>query len=60
MTNDIGALIEYYEKEKAIATNKVWEIHWYPETPVGFCSVLASTLSAAIEAIEAATGGHDD
>lgn len=35
------------EREKAIRTNSVWTIQWYPDTPVGFCCVGASTFDAA-------------
>jgi len=37
------------EWEKAVATDSVWTLQWYPDTPVGFYIVSASTL----EAIEA-------
>ena len=36
------------ERRKAVATNSVWIIQWYPSTPVGFYAVGASTLEAAI------------
>lgn len=35
------------ERMKAIRENSVWTIQWYPETPVGFCCVGASTFEAA-------------
>lgn len=35
-------------KERAIATDEIWELQWYPETPVGFCCVAAPTLSECI------------
>ena len=35
------------ERQKAIKENSVWTIQWYPETPVGFCCVGASTFEAA-------------
>jgi hypothetical protein len=35
------------ERVKAIANNSVWTIQWYPQTPVGFCCVGASTFEAA-------------
>jgi hypothetical protein len=38
------------EKLKALDTGQIWTIQWYPDTPVGFHRVAASTLSAAIEA----------
>jgi len=36
-------------KDRAIATNTVWELQWYPETPVGFLCVAAPTLLELIE-----------
>jgi hypothetical protein len=35
------------ERLKAIKENSVWTIQWYPDTPVGFCCVGASTFEAA-------------
>lgn len=32
---------------KAIRENSVWTIQWYPDTPVGFACVGASTFEAA-------------
>ena len=37
------------EWHKAVAENSVWVLHWYPNTPIGFTRIAASTL----EAIEA-------
>lgn len=37
------------EIERAIATDSVWSIQWYPDTPVGFCRVCAATLSRALQ-----------
>jgi hypothetical protein len=37
------------EWKKAVATDSVWTLQWYPDTPVGFYIISASTL----EAIEA-------
>jgi hypothetical protein len=37
------------EREKAVATNDMWEMRWYPDTPVGFCTLAASTLDALLE-----------
>ena len=36
------------EYMKAIKENSVWTIQWYPRTPVGSCTVGASTLEAAV------------
>ena len=49
-TGDAGDFIQWVsdeERERAIRENSVWTIHWYPETPVGFCCVGASTFEAA-------------
>lgn len=32
------------EKKKAIETNEIWTLQWYPETPIGFYAVAAPTL----------------
>jgi len=37
------------EWHEAVAKDSVWVLHWYPETPIGFIRIAASTL----EAIEA-------
>lgn len=31
-------------KQRAIDTNEIWTLQWYPETPVGFCAAAAPTL----------------
>ena len=36
------------EKQKSINTNEIWMLQWYPETPIGFYCVAASTLDAVI------------
>lgn len=43
------------ERAKAIETNSWWCAQWYPHTPVGFCSVSASTLPALIAALAEST-----
>jgi len=37
------------EWRKAVAEDNVWVLQWYPDTPIGFYRIAASTL----EAIEA-------
>jgi hypothetical protein len=39
------------EKQKAIAANEIWEIQWYPDTPIGFICVAASSLDVLLEAV---------
>lgn len=38
------------ERARMIATNTIWTIHVYPNTPVGFHTFHAATLDAAIDA----------
>jgi len=40
------------ERALAVATDSVWELQWYPETPVGFYLVMAASLEAVLEAAE--------
>lgn len=46
------------EMEKAIATDSIWVLHWYPNTPVGFNCVAASTLEAVLDAARAVEMGE--
>ena len=41
--------ISLEERNKSIAEDNVWVLQWYPNTPIGFNRIAASTL----EAIEA-------
>jgi len=41
------------EMEKAIAEDSIWQLQWYPETPVGFYKICAASLEAIEEAIRA-------
>jgi hypothetical protein len=34
------------EWHEALAKDSVWVLHWYPETPIGFIRIAASTLDA--------------
>lgn len=36
-------------RERAIATNRMWVLHWYPNTPVGSHDVAAATLSEIVD-----------
>lgn len=31
-------------KDKAILTDEVWTLQWYPDTPIGFFKIAAPTL----------------
>jgi hypothetical protein len=39
------------QKNKAIATNDVWELQWYPNTPIGFNIMLAADLDVLLDAV---------
>lgn len=47
---DSDAFVSDEQREKAIATNECWELHWYPDTPVGFCVLLAADLDVLMAA----------
>lgn len=34
--NSLGDWISQEQKDKAIKEQDFWELHWYPDTPVGF------------------------
>lgn len=37
---------------KAMIENSVWTLHWYPDTPVGFCRIRASSIQAIVDWIK--------
>jgi hypothetical protein len=41
------------ERDRAYALNREWVAQWYPETPIGFCAVRASSLPALIAFLRA-------
>jgi hypothetical protein len=54
--NDLRDWASPEEREKALANNSVWSVQWYPNTPVGFCQIYASSLEALLKAIAMETG----
>ena len=34
--------------QRAIDTNEMWELQWYPYTPVGFCVICAPTFDELV------------
>ena len=40
------------DRAACIATNELWEIQWYPATPIGFCKAYGSTLANALRAAQ--------
>jgi len=48
-----GHLVQWVSEEqraKAIATNEVWSIQWYPETPIGSYTLYACDLDVLLKA----------
>jgi hypothetical protein len=43
---DADDFISPEEWNKAVAADNVWVLHWYPNTPIGFIRIAASTLDA--------------
>jgi hypothetical protein len=43
---DADDFISPEEWRDAVAKDSVWVLHWYPETPIGFVRIAASTLGA--------------
>ncbi|HEX3560380.1 MAG TPA: hypothetical protein VHU19_14325 [Pyrinomonadaceae bacterium] len=39
------------ERQKCLESNSIWEVHYYPVTPVGFVHCYASTLDAALDGL---------
>lgn len=35
--------------QRAIATDEVWTLQWYPDTPIGFHAIAAPTLGELLE-----------
>lgn len=36
-------------KKRAIETDEIWTLQWYPNTPIGFLAVAAPTLEELLE-----------
>lgn len=43
---DIGISPE--DRQEMIAKDEIWELQWYPDTPVGFYCVVAPTLEKVL------------
>ncbi len=37
------------QRQQAIETGELWQLQWYPDTPVGFCRKLAADLGVLLE-----------
>lgn len=43
------------EKEKAIRDGELWTCRWYPDTPIGFFEIWASSLEAILTELDRLT-----
>ena len=41
------------QRAKARETDDVWELHWYPDTPIGSFCIYAADLTALLTYVEA-------
>lgn len=46
------------EWDKAVAEDSVWVLQWYPNTPIDFHRIAASTLEAIEQALKDKNGGQ--
>lgn len=49
--SDLGVSAPFKDDEakaRAVATDQIWELQWYPGTPVGFHMVAAPTLEEVL------------
>lgn len=44
------AWVNAEERQKVLDTGELWTLHWYPDTPVGFCRRSAASLEKVLEA----------
>lgn len=45
------------EMQKAIDTNTIWSLQWYPQTPVGFEVLHASSFQAILDHVSSPNSG---
>ena len=55
---DPGDFVSEAEWLKAIKEDGVWVLHWYPNTPIGFTRIAASTLDALESALREKNNVH--
>lgn len=47
---DLDDWVSVEQRDKAMAAQDVWELHWYPDTPVGFYRLFAYDLDVLLAA----------
>lgn len=46
----VDCFISDEDKQRCIELNEIWEIQWYPRTPLSYSMVAASTFELALKA----------
>lgn len=54
------AWVSEEQRLKAIATNELWTLHWYPNTPVGFNVLHSAELDPLLDKVEAIMNEQQD
>lgn len=47
--NDLEEWENEEAKQRAIETDEIWTLQWYPDTPIGFYCVAAPTLEEVLK-----------
>lgn len=50
--DNLGDWVSDEQRQKAIDTNEIWELQWYPDTPIGFCCLWAADLDVLLAAAQ--------
>lgn len=45
-----GTWVSDEEKRRAIESNSLWSLHWYPDTPIGCYDLMGSSLESVVMA----------
>ena len=45
---NVDDFVSYDEMMECIKNNDMWNIHWYPDTPVGFYSIYGSSFESVL------------
>ena len=55
MELDSSEWVSEKERKATIERDSIWVLQWYPDTPIGFHRLVASTLNAIIEKLKSGT-----
>ena len=47
----VGDWVSEQERLKAIESDELWSVQWYPQTPIGFNALAAYSLGALLKAV---------